>query len=892
MFEEFDDDDNEILEDGTMLVGMPPPPMMDMGQDFYANLAEVIDSGDLGSIYSDCMSDYQDDRSSRKEWEDQYREGLEFLGMKFEERSEPFEGASGIIHPLLAESVTQFQAQAYKEMLPPGGPVKAQVVGMMTPNTDLQAARVQEFMNYQITQVMKEYDPETDQMLFYLPLSGSAFRKVHFDQTLDRPVSRFIPSEKLIVPYGASSIDSATRITHLIDMSINDVKKMQEAGFYKKSSVSYIDNPSYGDDGIDEEIDELQGVKPSGGSGSDECEILEMHVELDIPGFEDINAQGEETGIKLPYIVTLLPKQSTVLSIRRNYNQQDPARRRVDYFVHYKFLPGVGFYGFGLTHMIGGLSRGATSILRQLIDAGTLSNLPAGFKARGIRIRDDDVPLQPGEFRDMDAPGGSLREALMPLPFKEPSPTLLNLLGMLVDAGRRFASIGDMQVGDGNPEAPVGTTIALLEKGSRVMSAIHKRLHYSQRIEFNLLAGLFRDYLPPQYPYMTANGDQSVKQADFDDRIDILPVSDPNIFSMSQRVMLSQEMLKMVQSNPEIHGPMGIYNAYKRMYEAMGVQQVDQILPPPPPPPEPQPIAAAIENGGFTTMQPAVPFPDQNHQAHIAIHMAFYNSGICQANPQMQGIVQGHVYGHIDLMARQQAQQDPEIMQMQQQMQQMQQMQPPQGMPGMPGMPPQGMPPQGMPPQPGQPPQQNPQMQQMQQQMQAMLENKVAQITAELVSQIAPSFEMQKPDDPLVELRREELEIKAADVERKAEEAEKRFGLDQERLDTQKELSEERIDTQTDIADMKNETAQDRLNLQREIQMGNLAEKMSKNFFRRLEMANKVQKNSFTVKDQGKVNYSTIKQEPTNASSAPGMGKGKARGGGAALRGTKFEGIY
>ena len=831
MFAGVDDDDNEILEDGTMLVGMPPPPMMDMGQDFYANLAEVIDPGDLGRIYSDCMADYQDDRASRKEWEQQYREGLEFLGMKFEERTEPFEGASGIIHPLLAESVTQFQAQAYKEMLPPGGPVKTQVVGMMTPNTDLQAARVQEFMNYQITQVMKEYDPETDQMLFYLPLSGSAFRKVHFDQTLDRPVSRFIPSEKLIVPYGASSLDSATRITHLVDMSINDVKKMQEAGFYKKSPVSYIDDPSYGDDGVDEEIDELQGVKPSGGSGSDECEVLEMHVELDIPGFEDVNAQGEETGIKLPYIVTLLPKQSTVLSIRRNYNQQDPMRKRVDYFVHYKFLPGVGFYGFGLTHMIGGLSRGATSILRQLIDAGTLSNLPAGFKARGIRIRDDDVPLQPGEFRDMDAPGGSLREALMPLPFKEPSGTLLNLLGMLVEAGRRFASIGDMQVGDGNQEAPVGTTVALLERGSRVMSAIHKRLHYSQRIEFSLLANLFKDYLPQQYPYMTANGDQSVKQSDFDDRIDIIPVSDPNIFSMSQRVMLAQEMLKMVQAAPEIHGPMGIYNAYKRMYEAMGVQQVDQILPPPPPPPKPQPISAALENGGFTTMKPAVPFPDQDHQAHIAIHMAFYNSAICQANPQMQGIVQGHVYGHIDLMARQQAQQDPEIMQMQQQMQQMQQMQPQMPPQGMPGMPPQGMPPQGMPPQPGQPPQQNPQMQQMQQQMQVMLENKVAQITAQLVSQIAPAFEMKKPDDPLVELRREELDIKAADVERKAAEAEKRFGLDQERLDTQRELTEERIDTQLDVAKMKDETAQDRLDLQREIQMGNLAEKMSKNFF-------------------------------------------------------------
>lgn len=740
--------------------------------------------------------------------------------MKFEERTEPFEGASGIIHPLLAESVTQFQAQAYKEMLPSGGPVKTQVVGMMTENTDLQAARVQEFMNYQITQVMKEYDPETDQLLFYLPLSGSAFRKVHFDQTLDRPVSRFIPSEKLVVPYGASSLDSATRITHVIDMSYNDVKKLQQSGFYKKSDISYSSGGDYDADGIDEEIDELQGVKPSGGSGSDECEILEMHIELDIPGFEDLDAEGEETGIKLPYIVTILPKQSSVLSIRRNYNQQDPLRKRIDYFVHYKFLPGVGFYGFGLTHMIGGLSRGATSILRQLIDAGTLANLPGGFKARGIRIRDDDVPIQPGEFRDMDAPGGSLRDALMPLPFKEPSGTLLNLLGMLVDAGRRFASIGDMQVGDGNAEAPVGTTVALLERGSRVMSAIHKRLHYSQRIEFNLLAGLFKTYLPPQYPYLTANGNQSIKQSDFDDRIDVIPVSDPNIFSMSQRVMLAQEMMRMVQAAPEIHGPMGIYNAYKRMYESMGVQQIDQILPPPPPPPQPQPIAPALENAGFAAMQPATPFPDQDHQAHIETHMGFYNSAICQANPQLQGLVQSHVYAHIDMIARQQAQQDPEIMQMQQQMQQMQQMQMQQQQMQMPGMmPPQGMMPQGMPPQP------NPMMQQMN----AMLETKVAQITAQLVAQIAPSFEAKQAEDPLIDLRKQELDIKSADVERKAEEADKRFGLDQERLDTQRELAEERTDTQFDIAEMKDKVAKERLDLQEKIQMGNLAEKMTKN---------------------------------------------------------------
>jgi hypothetical protein len=418
-----------------------------------------------------------------------------------------------------------------------------------------------------------------------------------------------------------------------------------------------------------------------------------------------------------------------------------------------------------------------------------------------------------------------LREALMPLPFKEPSATLLNLLGMLVDAGRRFASIGDMQVGDGNAEAPVGTTVALLERGSRVMSAIHKRLHYSQRIEFNLLAGLFRDYLPPQYPYMTANGDQSVKQSDFDDRIDIIPVSDPNIFSMSQRVMLAQEMLRMVQAAPEIHGPMGMYNAYKRMYEAMGIQQVDQILPPPPPPPEPQPVAAAIENAGFLAMQPATPFPDQDHMAHISIHMSFYNSAVCQANPQIQGLVMAHVYAHIDMMARNQAQQDPEIMQMQQQMQMMQQQQ--QQMPGPPGMP--GMSPQQM---PGMPPQQpNPQMQQMQKQMQGMMETKVAQITAQLVDQIAPAFEPKQDEDPLVGLRREELNIKAADVERKAEEADKRLDLDQERIDTQRKLSEERNDIQVDIAEMKDQTAQDRLKLQQAVQMGNLAEKMTKNFF-------------------------------------------------------------
>jgi len=804
MFDDVEDGDEVILDDGTMVFGMD-----DMADDmpvaFDANLAEEMDSQELGRIYSDCMGDIKDDKSSRKEWEDQYKEGLEFLGMKFEDRTEPFDGASGVVHPLLAESVTQFQAQAYKEMLPSGGPVKTQTVGFGTPETDLQAARVQEYMNFMITQEMKEYDPETDQLLFYLPLSGSAFRKVHFDPAVGRPVSRFIPSEKLIVPYGTTSLDNAPRITHAIDMSMNDVRKLQQSGFYRKTKMKdatdYVDT-----DEIEEEIDELQGVKPSG-SSNDECELFEMHVDLDIPGYEDVDAQGEETGIKLPYIVTLSPTQNTILSIRRNYQQNDPMRKRIDYFVHYKFLPGVGFYGFGLTHMIGGLSKASTSILRQLIDAGTLANLPAGFKARGIRIRDNDTPLQPGEFRDMDAPGGSLRDALMPLPFKEPSGTLLSLLGMLVDAGKRFASIADMQVGDGNQEAPVGTTIALLERGSRVMSAIHKRLHYSQRVEFNLLARVVKESPLKTYPYMIANGQQQLMATDFDDRIDIVPVSDPNIFSMSQRVMLAQEMMQMVQSNPQIHGPQGIYNAYRRMYEAMGVQQIEQLLPPPP---QPQPMSPGMENAGFLQGQPAQAFEDQDHDAHIAAHISLLRSPIIQNVPQGQmqaaAMIQAHIYQHIDFKAREMAQQDPQIMQMNQQMQMMQQ-------------------------QAQMDPMMQQQLQAMQQQMMPIMEDKVATITTQLLEQYGPAMSAQTEEDPLVELRDRELDIKEADMERKAREAQQRISIEQERVDNNKELAEDRMDLQSETAEMKDQIARERINVQRSAQMAKTAENVAKNFF-------------------------------------------------------------
>jgi len=764
----------EELEDGTIAFGNMPEPVDDT--EFSANLADLMDDSDLNSLKNDLMGNIDADKDSRSDWEKTYKDGLEYLGMKYEERSQPFEGASGVMHPLLAESVTQFQAQAYNELLPSQGPVKTQVLGMTTPDSEAQASRVQEFMNYQLMQIMKEYDPETDQMLFYLPLSGSAFRKVYYDQNLGRAVSKFIPSEDLIVPYAATDLHSATRITHVINMSINDIKKLQQIGFYSDVDVDSGNMLASDTDGIQEEIDDLQGVSPSY-NDDDTCKVYEIHTELDIPGYEDLNAEGEETGIKLPYIVTIA--NNKVLSVRRNYREEDPLKQRINYFVHYKFLPGLGFYGFGLTHMIGGLSKASTSILRQLIDAGTLSNLPAGFKARGIRIRNDDQPLQPGEFRDMDAPGGSLRDAFVPLPFKEPSQTLLSLLGILVDSGRRFASIADTQVGDGNQNAPVGTTIALLERGTRVMSAIHKRLHASQRIEFEILAKVFSESLPPSYPYSTANGNQMIKAMDFDNRVDVLPVSDPNTFSMSQRVMMAQELLRTVQSNPEIHGPTGIYEAYRRMYSSMGVQNIEQLLPPPP---QPQPIDPANENASLIAGMPAQAFAGQDHDAHINSHMSLYGTITAQSNPVVLSMIQAHIYQHISFRAAEivdeQNAQNPEFQSMVQQIQQ-------------------------LPPEVGM---------EYQQKLQENVAKDIAAVVSGLTEQINAMFMPPPPQpDPLVELRGKELDIKADDVQRKREEFAQKQQFDAMRAMENNDLSEQRLGIQKDIALMKDDIAKERI---------------------------------------------------------------------------------
>src|SRR5210317_696665 len=540
-------------------------------ENHYDNLAEHLPDDVLGRLSNELFQNYQDYKNSRKDWEKAYREGLDLLGFKYENRTEPFSGASGATHPVLAEAVTQFQALAYKELLPADGPVRTQIIGVPTPEKTQQSNRVKDFMNYQIMDQMKEYEPEFDSMLFHLPLSGSTFKKVYYDEMEQRAVSKFVPADDLIVPYTATSLDDAEAIIHRVKISENDLRKQQVAGFYRDIDLG---KPQDKETDVEKKERELEGMSKT--ANDDVFTLLECHVDLDIEGFEDTDQEtGEPSGIKIPYIVTVEESSGQILSIKRNYEVGDPNKNKVNYFVHFKFLPGLGFYGFGLIHMIGGLSRTATSALRQLLDAGTLSNLPAGFKMRGIRIRDDAQSIQPGEFRDVDAPGGNLRDSFMMLPFKEPSQTLLALMGIVVQAGQRFASIADLQVGDGNQQAAVGTTVALLERGSRTMSAIHKRIYSALKNEFKILARVFKLYLPQQYPYDVVGGQRMIMQSDFDDRVDILPVADPNIFSQTQRISLAQTELQLATSNPQMHN---MYQAYRNMYEALGVKNIDGVL--------------------------------------------------------------------------------------------------------------------------------------------------------------------------------------------------------------------------------------------------------------------------------------------------------------------------
>jgi hypothetical protein len=781
------DEGVQYQEDGSVILGEQDVEMPSLG--FGENLAEVVSDSELDKIYIELTAAIENDKSAREDWEKTYTDGLKYLGMKFEEgRSEPFEGASSVIHPLLGESVTQFQAQAYKELLPAQGPVKTQVVGEYNAAVEEQAQRVKEFMNYQITHVMEEYDEELDQMLFYLPLAGSAFKKVYYDETMQRAVSKFVAPEDLIVPYYTTDLESCPRITHLIKMPENDVKKLQAIGFYKNVNVRAGDDPqNYSS--VDTELEKLEGISPSYDTG-EVCNLYEVHCNLDLEGFEDMDENGEPTEVKLPYIVTIDSNSENILSIRRNFNEDDPLRQKIEYFVHFKFLPGLGFYGFGLTHMIGGLSKASTSIVRQLIDAGTLANLPAGFKARGIRIRDEDSPIQPGEFRDVDAPGGSLRDSIQPLPFKEPSGTLLNLLGLLVQSGQRFASIAEINVGEGNTQAPVGTTLALLEKSTKVLSAIHKRLHSAQKKEFDLLATIFAKSLPPVYPYSVSGGNMQIKQADFDDRVDVFPVSNPDIFSTSQRIVMAQEMMQLVQSNPQIHGPNGTYEAYRRMYAALGVDNIDALLIPPPDT-QPKPVESGFENSTLMAGGMAQAFMQQNHDAHIATHMNLLNMQPVQMNAQVQANVHAHIMQHLQMKADSIAQQQmpPEALQQYQQLQQQaQQMSPVEAA-------------------------------QIMQQANDLLAQFSSPIMTELMQQFSQEVATPPQEDPLVAIRKQELALKGQELQQDKEQFEIKEQMRAEEKMRQDRIDRERIATQLDIAKMKDDSTQDRLEQQKELKL-------------------------------------------------------------------------
>ena len=765
---------------------------------FDANLVDEIDATELSRLANDVLSSIKADKESRSEWEETYVDGLKYLGMHFDEtRSNPFQGSSGVIHPILAEAVTQFQAQAYKEMLPAKGPVKTEIVGARSPEVEALADRVQECMNFYIMNVMSDYDPELDMMLFYLPLAGSAFKKVYFDTAIGRAMSKFIEPQDLVVPYEATDIFSAERVTHVLRMSKNEIRKQQLAGFYADIELTG-GGVNFTRDEIDEEIDKIEGTAPGYSEDRDHT-VYEVHTILDLPGFEDIGQDGEPTGLKLPYIVTIDEPTQRVLAIRRNYKEQDPLRQKVNYFVQYKFLPGLGFYGLGLSHMIGGLAKASTSILRQLIDAGTLANLPAGFKARGMRIRDEDDPLQPGEFRDIDTTGASLRENLIPLPIKEPSNVLMSLLGLLVESGKRFASIADMNVGDMNQAMPVGTTVALLERGTKVMSAIHKRLYYGQRIEFQLLATVFSEYLPPVYPYQTGTGPQEVKGQDFDGRVDIIPVSDPNIFSQSQRITMAQELLQMVQSNPEIHGPMGTYEAYRRMYAALGVDNVESLLQPPPQPQPPMPVDAGLENSGLMMGAPAQAFAPQNHQAHVDAHRNLFLTTVVKENPAVQASIISHCMQHLQFMAAQMAQNQlpPELVQQQQQIEQAANS--------------------------GQIPPQQAQM--MLSQIMTQQEQFSAPILAQLVQDFLLSIGQGDEEDPLVQIRQRELDLRAEEIDLDKKQFEqKEASRKQEKL-LENEIQKQRIAMSKEISDDKMDLAFDRLKQQADLKLLELNQK-------------------------------------------------------------------
>jgi len=747
-------------DDGGMIIDFDPNASQEV--DFNANLAEHLDERDLDNLANELIGAFQSDKDSRGDWERTYIEGLDNLGLKIEERTEPWSGACGVYHPLLSEAVIRFQSQAISEILPASGPVRTNIVGKMTEEKEKQSRRVENYMNYLLTDIMTEYRNEVERMLFSLPLAGSAFKKIYWDITMQRPCSMFIPAEDFVVSYGASDLRTATRATHVMRMTLNDIMKLQHADFYRDVELP---QSSYAvSDKVKEKYGELTGDSPNYEyemntySKDGIHTLLEMHVDLDLKGFED-SEEGKETGIALPYVVTLDKGSGTVLSIRRNYMPDDPQKMRRQHFVHYQYMPGLGFYGFGLIHMVGGLAKSATSLLRQLVDAGTLSNLPGGLKTRGLRIKGDDTPIFPGEFRDVDVPGGSIRDNITFLPYKEPSATLYQLLGNIVEEGRRFASITDLKVSDMNNQAPVGTTLALLERNMKVMSAIQSRLHASMRHELRILSEIIKDYMPEAYEY-EIDGDQTIKVSDFDDRVDIIPVSDPNAATMAQRIMQYQAALQLAQTAPQMYD---MPKLHRQMLEVLGIRDPDDIIPLED---DIEPTDPVSENMDILNGKPVKAFQYQDQTAHITVHMSMIQDPkvqeVASKAPNadaMQAALSAHIVEHLGFEYRKQIEQELGT-----------------------ELPPVGEP---LPPE-------------LEERLSALVAAAAEQLLGKNQQEAQQEQYQEQMEDPVLQMQKQELEIKQQSAESKASIDEAKIAADMQKATMKDELERIKIDAENE----------------------------------------------------------------------------------------------
>jgi hypothetical protein len=755
-------------------------------EDFDANLAEYLSEGELTEIAGDLLGDFEDDLSARKDWIQTYVDGLELLGMKIEERTEPWEGACGVYHPLLSEALVKFQAETIMETFPAAGPVKTVIIGKETPEKKDAAQRVQDDMNYQLTDVMVEYRPEHERMIWGLGLAGNAFKKVYFDPALDRQVSMFIPAEDIVVPYGASSLQSSPRVTHVMRKTENEVKRLQFAGFYRDVELQ---EPSGALDEVEKKIAEKMGFRAT---SDDRYKLLEMHVDLDLPGYEDKDKDGEFTGIALPYVITIEKGTQTVLSIRRNWRPEDDTHQKRNHFVHYGYVPGFGFYCFGLIHLVGAFAKSGTSLIRQLVDAGTLSNLPGGFKTRGLRVKGDDTPISPGEFRDVDVPSGAIKDNLMTLPYKEPSQVLYSLLGTIVEEGRRFASAGDMKVADMSANAPVGTTLAILERTLKVMSAVQARIHYSMKQELGLLKDIIRDYTPEEYNYEPEEGSRKAKKGDYD-MVAVIPVSDPNAATMAQKIVQYQAVLQLAQNAPQIYN---LPQLHRQMLDVLGIRNAQKLIPLQD---DQKPKDPVTENMGVLTNKPLKAFIYQDHESHIIAHTNFMKdpltAQVIGQNPQAQlmaAALNAHIAEHFGFKYRQM---------MEQQL--------------------------------GAPlPYLKDDEETIPEEYEVQLSRLVAQASAQLLqqnqAQAAQQQAQQQAQDPIIQMQQQELQIRAQDVQRKAQKDQADIQLKQEQISVERERIAAQVEMEGNKAGIKMAAERDKLDRSSELEATKLGVDIAK----------------------------------------------------------------